>query len=479
MATGLLGMNPYSSGVNLDLSSKATNMAIQQEQKQQAKREATEKYLMDYQKSLNPAGMRHIDAQLYNKNMADAQDYFIKNREQILNPQKYGYDAQATHLANLRDAASLIDESKTQGKYDMENAKEVGRIHQRGDELDQESMDRLHHSLNYDVRDHDRFLSATPLDLNVIKKYNQKEHQDAIYGNLKMPEITSTEDADLPGYKKEVTRGVIPTLADDTKLKTNIIPTIIARGESNYFSDERNRRHIDKELANPQVQEEASKSYEKVMGVAPKTIDQLRQGMYFNMAPNSYKEGKPFQPEPSYDQRRADSMTDKIKMNRITSAQADARSNKAIQAANVNANVNYVRGQMNSWEVPNQHIELNGKNYKIIEPPKAIKDKYANEENDIDPLTTKKVTYKSNPMIVKDPETGEIFSVPQNVDRTTHSVKDSYNGTKMTNITGDFHSRSTSLLVPSDSKGKINEGLSSGAPKGETWAEKQKRLRQK
>ena len=56
-ATGLLGINPYYKGVNIDISSKPTQLAIQLQQKEQAKAEAYEKYFMDYEKSLNSAGL--------------------------------------------------------------------------------------------------------------------------------------------------------------------------------------------------------------------------------------------------------------------------------------------------------------------------------------------------------------------------------------------------------------------------------------
>jgi len=56
-ATGLLGINPYYKGVSID-TSKPVNLAIQLEQKERAKQEALDKYLMDYEKRLNPNGMR-------------------------------------------------------------------------------------------------------------------------------------------------------------------------------------------------------------------------------------------------------------------------------------------------------------------------------------------------------------------------------------------------------------------------------------
>ena len=64
-ATGLLGFNPYGKGVAIDFSSKPTQLAIQLEQREQAKREALDKYLMDYEKSINSAGMRKAESNIF------------------------------------------------------------------------------------------------------------------------------------------------------------------------------------------------------------------------------------------------------------------------------------------------------------------------------------------------------------------------------------------------------------------------------
>jgi len=71
-ATGLLGFNPYGKAQALDFSSKPTQLAIQLQQKEQAKAEAYEKYFMDYEKSLNPAGLAQGESReflnKYNRN---------------------------------------------------------------------------------------------------------------------------------------------------------------------------------------------------------------------------------------------------------------------------------------------------------------------------------------------------------------------------------------------------------------------------
>ena len=111
-ATGLVGINPYQKGIALDFSSKPTQLAIQLGQREQAKKEALDKYLMDYEKSINSAGMRKAESDIFLKKLSDNKAFYIQNRDKILNPAKYGYDAQSQYMSNFKDMTNLIDQSK-------------------------------------------------------------------------------------------------------------------------------------------------------------------------------------------------------------------------------------------------------------------------------------------------------------------------------------------------------------------------------
>jgi hypothetical protein len=113
-STGLLtGINPYKSGnVAVDFSSKPTQYAIQEIQHQQAKAEATDKYFMYWEKSINPAGLAKGELDVFANKLRAAKEYGIKNKEQINNPSKYGYDAQSTLTALFKDAQNYIEEGK-------------------------------------------------------------------------------------------------------------------------------------------------------------------------------------------------------------------------------------------------------------------------------------------------------------------------------------------------------------------------------
>lgn len=113
-ATGLIqGINPYEGGnVPLDFSSKPTQIAIENIQRQQAQADATQKYFRDYEKSLNPAGLSAEDVKEFNKQLDEVRKYGMKNMQNINNPQNDGYDAYSTHERGLKNLQSFVDQAK-------------------------------------------------------------------------------------------------------------------------------------------------------------------------------------------------------------------------------------------------------------------------------------------------------------------------------------------------------------------------------
>ena len=113
-ATGLItGINPYEGGnVPLDFSSKPTQIAIENIQRQHAQADATQKFFREYEKSLNPAGLSKDDIDEFNKQMAETKEYGIRNMENINNPTKDGYEAYSTHQQKFKNLQSLIDLGK-------------------------------------------------------------------------------------------------------------------------------------------------------------------------------------------------------------------------------------------------------------------------------------------------------------------------------------------------------------------------------
>ena len=188
-ATGLLGINPYQKGVAIDITSKPANLAIQLEQKEAAKRDALDKYLMDYEKSLNPAGMRKQDQDVFLGKLAQAKQYYLQNRDKILNPAKYGAEAQSTYFSGLRDAQNSIGQSKQA--------------------MAQDKLSTQHYIAQKDLNAPDGYAEAVelshlpisdpryrPLDVTQWKFY--KSHDPMEYANKVFSKIPLSEGAPVP-----------------------------------------------------------------------------------------------------------------------------------------------------------------------------------------------------------------------------------------------------------------------------------------
>jgi hypothetical protein len=200
-ATGLLGINPYFKGVNLDISSKPVNLAIQIEQKNQAKREALDKYFMDYEKSINPAGMRSQDQDIVLKKLNDNKQFYMQNRDRILNPARYGADAQSKYMAGFKDILADISKSKQASAEDKVLQNTYSRVKTQGLEIPDGFMEAVQESQK------PIYAGYKPVDLfqfDFNKKHNEAEFTKNVWGGLTLP--TKEVPTTLPNGQVQYTK---------------------------------------------------------------------------------------------------------------------------------------------------------------------------------------------------------------------------------------------------------------------------------
>lgn len=191
-ATGLLGINPYYKGVNIDVS-KPVNLAIQLDQKEKAKQEALDKYFMDYEKSINPAGMRSQDQDILMQKLNANKVYYFQNRDKILNPSKYGAQYQSQYLAGYKDMLSDISQSKQAAAYDKVAQEHYYQAKQKGLEVPDGYMDAVAMS---QLPINQGYQPIDPYKWNFNKPFDVEEFRKDIYGNVQPSEkrIKSTPD---------------------------------------------------------------------------------------------------------------------------------------------------------------------------------------------------------------------------------------------------------------------------------------------
>lgn len=210
-ATGLLGINPYQKGVALDISSKPVNLAIQLEQKNQAKREALDKYFMDYEKSINPAGMRSQDQDIVLKKLNDNKQFYMQNRDRILNPSKYGAEAQSQYMAGFKDILSDISKSKQASAED----KVAMNFYQKAKTSNLDIPDGFMEAIQESQKP--IYAGYKPVNLfqfDFNKKYDDADFTKNVWGGLTLP--TKEVPTKLPTGEVKYTKTsyITPELAE-------------------------------------------------------------------------------------------------------------------------------------------------------------------------------------------------------------------------------------------------------------------------
>jgi len=184
-ATGLLGINPYYKGTNIDVS-KPVNLAIQLEQKERAKQEALDKYFMDYEKSLNSAGMRQQDQDVFLRKLADNKSYYLKNRQKILNPSKYGAEAQSEYMSNFKEILSDINQSKQLAANGKVLSTAVIDAKKNNRTIPKEVTDAIFN--NQLSMGDPMFQAFDPVNFDAYDKNDATKYSNSIYSKIKLSE---------------------------------------------------------------------------------------------------------------------------------------------------------------------------------------------------------------------------------------------------------------------------------------------------
>lgn len=211
-ATGLLGFNPYDTkGIALDISSKPINLAIQLEQKEQAKKEALDKYFMDYERSLNSAGMRGQDENIFLNKLGQAKQYYLQNRDKILNPAKYGAEFQSAYNATLREAQNLIGQSKQAAAEDKAFKTYIDQLHKSGKAYDENQVfDIINRSkkaisMGYEAPDATRIESWDPHNpYTMLSKINSLKRVEGAAKSEPLTNVTYQDVSPLTVDKNEL-----------------------------------------------------------------------------------------------------------------------------------------------------------------------------------------------------------------------------------------------------------------------------------
>lgn len=175
-ATGLLGINPYRKGVALDISSKPTALYVDMQQKERARQDALDKYFMEYDKNINPAGMRNQDIDDLTKLNLEGKQFYFQNKKAIQNPMLDGGKAYSKFINYNKEQLALIAASKQEAATAKAFQKVASSVKTKGDAIHEKTFQEFAISQKrikdpeYRPFDMANFMAYTPFSGNKFRE---------------------------------------------------------------------------------------------------------------------------------------------------------------------------------------------------------------------------------------------------------------------------------------------------------------------
>lgn len=235
--------NPYASGAVVFDSTPYVDFYVKQQVQEKAKDEALDKYFNDWDKSINPAGMRNVDTQDFMNLINENKGYYLKNKAAIKNPALDNGVAYNEWFARNKEATGLVARSKDiAGKEDLIN-KAIIQAKQKGLPI----TDRVVQDLEFfrkplksrDWRDY----NPDNLDFQP-KPFDAIKFTKDIFGDVKFSERQQGKDQKLP-ETKQIKRVFETYIPDET------FPTIRARAAAAYKQSPSVMEYVDQVSQDP------------------------------------------------------------------------------------------------------------------------------------------------------------------------------------------------------------------------------------
>jgi hypothetical protein len=141
-STGLIGGNPYRRAkLNYDIGGAATKVLLDQATKDEARGEAMDKYFKDWEKQINPAGLGDKELAVFRDKLNAAQEYGIRNKENIRKPSRDNYEANSTLTSMYKDMQAYIDGAKQKTATVKAFKDDIDRIRATGKKISPNVLD--------------------------------------------------------------------------------------------------------------------------------------------------------------------------------------------------------------------------------------------------------------------------------------------------------------------------------------------------
>lgn len=207
-ATGLGGFNPYGKTAAIDITSKPFNAMIQVQQKNLAKAEALDKYFQEYDKTINPAGMRTQDVDAVVRLKNEAKRFYFENKDAIQNTSKDNGKAYSQLMNMYSDASKTIEQSKQEAA----NGKVITQAYldaKRNNKVVPPEVQDAIFASQLSIKDpgHRTF---DPMNFDAYDRFDAVKFGSNVYSKIKPSESIPVKMTDKSGaefYKTEKTIG--------------------------------------------------------------------------------------------------------------------------------------------------------------------------------------------------------------------------------------------------------------------------------
>lgn len=247
--------NPYGGGAVVFDSTPYVDFYVKQQVQEKAKDEALDKYFNDWDKSINPAGMRNVDTQDFMNLINENKGYYFKNKAAIKNPALDNGAAYNEWFARNKEAMGLVARSKDiAGKEDLIN-KAIIQAKQKGLPI----TDRVVQDLEFfrkplkskDWRDY----NPDNLDFQP-KTFDPARFTKDVFSGIGFSKRQVGKDQKLP-ETKEIKRIIEQYFSDEA------LPVIQARAASAYEASPSVKKYVDNAMNDPQKFNELNSLFEK------------------------------------------------------------------------------------------------------------------------------------------------------------------------------------------------------------------------
>ena len=234
--------NPYAGGAVIFDSYPYANLYIQQVQREAAKDEALDKYFQEWEKSINPAGMRNQDTEDLLNIVNQSRDFYLQNKKAIKNPALDGGRAYSEYMARQKEAMGLINSSKQIAQKEELINRNILSARQKGLPIaDRVVMDL--DAFRQPLRSQNwRDFNPDNLDFQP-KPFDFARFTKDIYGDTKLSERIVGEKKVPESFEKITTF--------ETFLDENELPKIESRAVAAYRSSPSVKEFIDTLSQNP------------------------------------------------------------------------------------------------------------------------------------------------------------------------------------------------------------------------------------